>query len=59
MKKSMLGAVCLALTLGLAVIGCGDDEDKEDDAVAVDAPGVDVNVKELGAAGSAAQPQSE
>lgn len=58
MKTSMLGVVCLALTLGLA-IGCGDDEPEEDNAVSVDAPGVDVAVEELGAAGSAAQAEAE
>jgi hypothetical protein len=59
--KSMISVMCLCLGLAASAIGCGDDEDEgKEDAVNVQTPGADVNVKAIekpageGAAGSAA-----
>jgi len=53
MKRfAMLG---ISLYLGaLSFVACGDDSEEKEDDVTVDAPGVDVKVDRLSAAGSAA-----
>ena len=53
MKKSMI--VTMSLVLGSVFMSAACDDDKKDEEdVEIDAPGVDVKVDKLGAAGAAA-----
>jgi hypothetical protein len=54
MYKSIIVTMSLVLGSVFLSAACEDDDKKKEDDVKVDAPGVDVKVDGLGAAGSAA-----
>lgn len=58
MLKSSIVGMGLIIAASALALGCDDDKKKMDDDVKVDAPGVDVAVEHLGAAGGSATAES-
>lgn len=58
MLKSSIVGMGLIVAASTLSLGCDDDKKKMEDDVTVDAPGVDVAVESLGAAGGSATADS-